>query len=73
MIAVARRVGDRVRVAPNAHGERTGTEVQGRAGVVADVLPADRQEGRERYWIRMLYGTSSLFFDWVHALDLRDY
>jgi hypothetical protein len=74
VITVARRFGDKVRVAAHARGERTGASVQGRAGVVCDTLPADEQSGeRERYWVRFDRHGFEIFYDWIRAADLRDY
>lgn len=76
-----RRLGDRVRCANNAHGERTGTSVAGRAATVVDRLPADDVEHHERYWLRFSHrrfaGAPAVteeteFFDWVDAADIRD-
>jgi hypothetical protein len=74
VIAVARRFGDKVRGAPNASGERTGTAVAGKAGVVVDMMAPGEHYERERYWVRFGFpGLTPVFYDWVLAADLRDY
>lgn len=75
MITVERNVGDHVRVAPYAYGERTGTDVQDRIATVVDHL--QQHTGRARYFLRFLredsYGRTDYFFDWVGGEQLRDY
>jgi hypothetical protein len=72
-----RRVGDRVRVAGGAYGERTGSDVQDRLATVVDRPSPGGDNRRERYFLRFVrdggYGTPGYFFDWVAGDDLRDY
>lgn len=72
-----RHVGDLVRVAAYAHGERTSSDVQDRLATIVDRAPAGDSDRRERYFLRFVieggYGTRSYFFDWVLAEYLRDY
>lgn len=72
-----RTIGDRVRVAPYAHGERTDTDVQDRLAVVVDQLQTRSPGARMRYFLRFVrpdsFGTADYFFDWVYADELRDH
>jgi hypothetical protein len=77
VITVARRVGDRVRVAPYAHGETTGSDVQDRLATVVDCPPQGGDQQRERYFLRFVrdgaYGEHDCWFDWVAGEHLKDY